>query len=125
MAVSNNPNLISKMSRLAMHGLSKDALSRFHKASKKPYEVIDIGYKMNMTDIQSSIGLVQLSRIKEMRQKRKQIWDFYNENLMNTSLLLPSLPKTNGDVHALHLYSISLPENINRDEFVWKASNDG
>ena len=124
MAVSNNPNLISKMSRLAMHGLSKDALSRFHKASKKPYEVIDIGYKMNMTDIQSSIGLVQLSRIKEMRQKRMQIWDYYNENLKDTSLILPSLPKTNRDVHALHLYSISLPENINRDEFVWKASKD-
>ena len=79
---------------------------------------------MNMTDIQSSIGLVQLSRIKEMRKKRMEIWDFYNENLKNTPLILPTLPKNKNDTHARHLYSVGLPENINRDEFVWKAGEE-
>ena len=124
MAISKNQSLISRMSILAMHGLSKDAWRRFDNSSKKSYDVIDIGYKMNMTDIQSSIGLVQLSRIEEMRKKRIEIWDFYNENLKNTPLLLPTLPKNNKDIHARHLYSIGLPENINRDEFVWKASEE-
>ena len=124
MAISKNQNLISKMSTLAMHGLSKDAWRRFDSSSKKSYDVVDIGYKMNMTDIQSSIGLIQLSRIEEMRNKRIKIWDFYNENLKDTSLSLPSLPKENESIHALHLYSIGLPKNINRDEFVWKSGKD-
>ncbi len=124
MAISKNKNLISKMSTLALHGLSKDAWKRFDTSSKKSYDVIDIGYKMNMTDIQASIGLAQLSRIEEMRNKRIEIWNYYNENLKNTSLTLPSLPNAKTDFHALHLYTICLPEDINRDEFVWKASND-
>ena len=124
MAISNNHNLISRMSSLALHGLSKDAWQRYENASKKSYDVKEIGYKMNMTDIQSSIGLVQLSRIKEMQIKRRQIWDYYNENLKNTSISLPILPKSEGDKHALHLYSIALPEEINRDEFIWKAVNN-
>ena len=59
-----------------------------------------------------------------MRNKRIKIWDYYNESLKNTSLLLPSLPKKEANIHALHLYSVGLPENINRDEFVWKAGKD-
>ena len=58
---------------------------------KKSYDVIEIGHKMNMTDIQASIGIAQLSRIEEMKMRRKEIWEFYNENLKETSLLLPKL----------------------------------
>ena len=47
--------------------------------------------KMNMTDIQASIGIAQLSRIGEMKMRRKEIWEFYSENLKGTSLLLPKL----------------------------------
>ena len=78
---------------------------------------------MNMTDIQASIGIAQLSRIEEMKMRRKEIWEFYSENLKGT-LLLPKLDEREGNVHALHLYSVGLPNYINRDEFVWKASND-
>ena len=124
MAISNNQELISKMSVLGLHGLSKDAWKRFEKSQKKSYDVIEIGHKMNMTDIQASIGIAQLSRIGEMKMRRKEIWEFYSENLKGTSLLLPKLDERKGNVHALHLYSVGLPKYMNRDEFVWKASND-
>ena len=92
MAISNHKNLISNMSCLGLHGLSRDAWKRFSESQRKSYDVEKIGYKMNMTDIQASLGNVQLSRINEMRERRKQIWDFYSKNLKETSLELPNLP---------------------------------
>lgn len=124
MAISNKKELISKMSLLGLHGLSKDAWKRFESAQKKSYDVIDFGHKMNMTDIQASIGIVQLERIKEMRKRRQEIWNFYYDNLIDTCLSLPEIPNKQGNKHALHLFSVALPNKIDRDEFVWKASRD-
>ena len=71
----------SKIKLLGLHGLSRDAWRRFESVTKRAYDVIDFGYKMNITDLQSSIGIVQLQRLEEMRQRRKEIWKFYLENL--------------------------------------------
>ena len=67
MAISNQNEIITKMALLGLHGLSRDAWKRFEiSESKNSYDVIDIGYKMNMTDTLASIGIAQLLRINEM-----------------------------------------------------------
>lgn len=124
MAISNSESLINKISTLGLHGLSRDAWKRFSSGSKKQYDVIENGYKMNLTDLQSSIGLIQLRRINEMREIRKKLWATYSESLKNTNLELPELPGDKSSIHALHLYTCGLPKNINRDEFIWRASKD-
>ena len=124
MAISNHENLISNMSCLGLHGLSRDAWKRFSESQRKSYDVEKIGYKMNMTDIQASLGNVQLSRINEMRERRKQIWDFYSKSLKETSLELPNLPSDNSSLHAMHLYAVGLPKVIDKDEFIWKANKE-
>ena len=124
MAISNHESLISKVRMLGLHGLSRDAWKRFESSNRKSYDVVDIGYKMNLTDIQSAIGIVQLRRLGEMRKRRKEIWNFYDENLQKYNLELPNLPKDKGSEHALHLYTVGLPPSIDRDEFVWKASHE-
>ena len=124
MAISSHENLISNMTTLGLHGLSRDAWKRFSESQRKSYDVVKIGYKMNMTDIQASIGDVQLSRVNEMRERRKQIWDFYTSNLKDSSLELPSLPSDNSSIHAMHLYTIGLPKGVCKDEFIWKANNE-
>ncbi len=124
MAISNSQKFISEMSNLGLHGLSRDAWKRFESSAKKSYDVTKIGYKMNLTDIQAAIGIVQLSRINDMRERRKEIWDYYNKELQNTSLSLPYNCESKDNVHAMHLYTVGLPSYINRDELVWKASNE-
>ena len=44
-----------------------------------------------------------------MRKRRKEIWKFYSENLIETPLLLPKLDDSEGNVHSLHLFCIGLP----------------
>ena len=124
MAISKHQSLISKISTLRLHGLSRDAWRRFESSQRKQYDVIDIGYKFNLTDIQASIGLIQLSRLEEMQKRRTDIWEYYTNELTNLDLQLPVLPCDPDSFHAKHLFSIGLPSYINRDEFIWKASQE-
>ena len=122
MAISNREVLINKMATLGLHGMSRDAWKRFAESQRSSYDVIDIGYKMNLTDLQSAIGLIQLERIDEMYTRRKELWEFYNNNLIDLNVELPTLPSpASGDIHALHLYTIGLPSNVDRDQFVWEC----
>ena len=63
----------------SLHGQTKDALSKT-KAGNWQYDVIEAGYKFNMTDIQAAMGMVELERYdSDMLVKRKQIFDMYGE----------------------------------------------
>lgn len=65
----------------SLHGQTKDALSKTQAGNWK-YDIIEPGYKFNMTDIQASMGLVELARYNDdMLVKRKQIFDAYSKRL--------------------------------------------
>ena len=122
--ISKHQGILDDIALLRLHGLSRDAWRRFEQSSRQQYDVTKIGYKMNLTDLQSAIGRCQLSRIEEMYTHREMLWNNYNENLQGLGLELPSLPSDPLSRHARHLYAIGLPHDINRDEFVWRASNE-
>lgn len=85
----------------AMEWLEK---ARWHGRKGGGYEYsIDFpGWKMNMTDVQAVIALVQLTKLDDMNAKRRVIVDYYNREL-------------NEDCQSLHLYTI-LTEH--RDNFI-------
>jgi len=124
MAITRHEHLASKISNLSLHGLSKDAWRRFAESSRRSYDVTAIGYKMNMTDIQASLGISQLQKIDTMQSRREKIWHFYNERLLALGLEPPSIPQDCEVTHARHLYTIGLPKGISRDEFVWRAHQE-
>ncbi len=60
-----------------LHGQNKDALAKMQKGNWK-YDIIEAGYKCNMTDLCAAIGLVELARYdNDMLVKRKMICDTY------------------------------------------------
>ena len=62
---------------MRLHGLSKDAWKRYLPASVpkrtkfEHYDVVEIGLKYNMIDLNAAIGLVQLSKIEKSWKSRK------------------------------------------------------
>jgi dTDP-4-amino-4,6-dideoxygalactose transaminase len=64
----------------SLHGQNKDALSK-SKPGSWEYDILIPGFKCNMTDIASSIGLIQLERHDSLLAKRKILFDHYYENL--------------------------------------------
>jgi len=104
----DNQALYQYLCIYSLHGQSKDALAKMQKGAWR-YDVIEAGYKANMTDIQASIGLVELARYdNDMLVKRRQVCEFYNQHLGKYDwAILP--PLTDGDkVTSYHAYLLRI-----------------
>lgn len=87
-----------------LHGISSDAWKRYQKDSSGIYQVEFPGWKYNLTDMQSAMGIVQLKKLDSMNEKRRKIVRRYNDRL-----------EQNLDRQANHLYPILVN---NRKEFM-------
>ena len=119
MLVSKDEALISRAKIMRLHGINRDAFDRY--TSSKPswyYEVIEAGFKYNMTDISAALGIHQLKRLPSFLKKRQELANYYFDLLKDLPITLPPLPKAEGDIHAWHLFPILLDENILRDKFI-------
>ena len=77
----DNTEIYNQLNTLSLHGQNKDALAKSRKGSWE-YDVIDAGFKCNMTDILASIGLVQFDRYEsDTLPKRKEIFELYSKEL--------------------------------------------
>jgi dTDP-4-amino-4,6-dideoxygalactose transaminase len=109
-----------KIKILALHGMTADAWKRFGDEGYKHYQVVYPGFKYNMVDIQAALGIHQLKRVDKNLQRRKKIWQKYNESFAGLNLTLPPDPAPEIK-HAYHLYTILIDKDkvgISRDEFL-------
>jgi dTDP-4-amino-4,6-dideoxygalactose transaminase len=120
MVVCKDEKQSSKIKTMALHGLSKDAWSRFSDIGYKHYSVTVAGFKYNMTDIQAAMGIQQLNKIKKCWERRQEIWKQYNEAFSELPVTLPA--ELDSDIkHAFHLFTLLIDKKrtgISRDEFI-------
>lgn len=64
----------------SLHGQNKDALTK-NRCGGWEYDIVQLGYKCNMTDIMASIGLAQLKRYELMLNRRHEIIAMYDAAL--------------------------------------------
>ncbi|MDB6121279.1 MAG: DegT/DnrJ/EryC1/StrS aminotransferase [Pedosphaera sp.] len=107
MACTNRIDYADRMRTMSLHGISKDAWKRFTSEGSWYYEIIAPGFKYNLTDIASGIGLHQLRKADLLRHQRMQLANRYAELLGAVDeLILPTEhPNRN---HSWHLYVIRL-----------------
>jgi dTDP-4-amino-4,6-dideoxygalactose transaminase len=115
MLVTDNGELDEHARILSLHGMSKDAYKRFSESGYKHYGVEYAGFKYNMTDMQASLGIHQLGRLASNWERRKEIWNRYNEAFRDLPCITPA-PVEEGTKHAFHLYTLLLrPERLRVD----------
>ncbi|WP_416049405.1 DegT/DnrJ/EryC1/StrS family aminotransferase [Cupriavidus basilensis] len=110
MVVTRDPEIAKRAKIMRLHGISRDAFDRF--VSTAPswyYEIVAPGFKYNMTDVASAIGIHQLKKANAFHQRRAAIAARYDEALADLPLILPPHAQT-GDIHSWHLYVIQLAE---------------
>ena len=106
MAVTSREDWAARIRRLSLHGLSEAAWSRYGKGGWWEYDVTELGYKYNLTDIQAALALTQIGRAEEMRSRREAIARRYSEALRAFPAI--RVPETAPGVrHAWHLYQIA------------------
>ena len=97
---------------LRQHGLQANAWLRFSdpRVSLGGAIVQQIGYKMNMTDMQAALGLAQLKRFGGMQDKRLEIVETYL-GLIEDLPLKPQF-EIDSSNHARHLFTVLLPDSF-------------
>lgn len=123
--VTNDEKIYNKASSLALHGISKDAWKRYTKVGTWKYDVKEIGFKYNMTDVQAAVGLAQLKRINSFKKKRDNIFNFYKKELEK----IKEVRILEGNKHSdpfRHLCVLKINSwMITRDDFVEEMKNRG
>lgn len=126
-AIAVQDTALAEKLRLTSHqGLQSDAWKRFtHPMAALTPAITEIGYKMNLTDLQACIGRVQLKRQPEFHAKRLRVASTYMEHLSTSSAFgsqrLRFQSAITAPSHARHLFVLRLPVqslNIDRNAFL-------
>ncbi|MBG6038172.1 UDP-4-amino-4-deoxy-L-arabinose aminotransferase [Proteus cibarius] len=122
LVVTDNDELANRVRCLKFHGLGVDAFDRQVQGRKPQAEVVEPGYKYNLSDIHAAIAVVQLGRLDEMNAKRAELVALYREKLKDSPLEMLSVPEYS-HLHANHLFMVRVDKNvcgIDRDTFMEK-----
>lgn len=111
MILTKDKELAEEARVLSAQGLSLGAWSRYGEGPIKKYSVEKVGVKGNLPDVLAAIGLVQLKRWPEMKEKRKKVFKIYEKAF-----------GTKGPGHSTHFYALRIK---NRDEVREKLHNKG
>ena len=100
--------LYKYLNTMSLHGQSKDALAK-SKIGNWRYDVVESGFKGNMTDIQASLGLVSLKKYDdENLKRRKEIFQMYYEGLKSYDWAQLPLYKDKNKESSYHLFLIRI-----------------
>ncbi len=126
MIVTNNEKITEHIKMMRLHGIDRDVWDRYKTVGKKwYYEVKSPGFKYNLTDIASAIGIEQLKKADLFNQRRKEIASMYKKAFSGYDFI--TLPPES-ESHCWHLFMIRVSEKklrITRDEFIQNLINKG
>ena len=110
--------LAEKVASLRNHGLDSNAWNRYAKEGQPFYTVTEPGFKYPFTDLQASLGLGQLRRLREFNEKRTRLAALYEKLFARVPEV--ETPTVRPEVESnWHLYVIRLREaGISRDAFI-------
>jgi len=109
MLLMRNEEHLDRARVLANHGMTANAWDRLNSA-RSGYQVVSGGYKYNMTDMEASLGVVQLASVEDRWRRRAHIWNMYHSLLGELPVQLPKLPSKENQM-AYHLFSLVIDED--------------
>ena len=127
MITTADPDLAERYRRLSLHGIDKSGWRRYEFGGSWHYEVSEMGYKYNLTDVASAIGLTQLEKLDDLDRRRHELAEAYTRQLDGLEGL--GLPRSAADRrHAWHLYIVDVDSEacgVSRDDFVERLTKRG
>ena len=127
MVITNSKKIDQYIRQSRNHGITKNLSQRFSKNVKPwDYDVIESGFNYRLDEIRSALGLSQLRRIEQINLHRKEISQYYNDNLSYVrGIELPNM--ANDKSHSYHLYIIKVTKEykMSRDKLFNKFRRAG
>jgi len=121
----DNEAIYNKLCITTLHGQNKDALAKTIKGNWK-YDIVEAGYKCNMTDLTAAIGLIELDRYEnDTLVKRKHIIDLYQQLFKNDKRFQLPVFETENKKSSFHLYPLRINQitEAQRDQIIQEIFN--
>jgi dTDP-4-amino-4,6-dideoxygalactose transaminase len=120
MITTNNSEAGERIRLMRLHGIERDAWKRYRGDGSWHYEVLEAGFKYNLTDFQSAIGLVQLAKCDAMRQARDRIAQLYSNAFSSyEELVIPAVHPDRSTSWHLYILRLRLDRlNVERNGFI-------
>jgi dTDP-4-amino-4,6-dideoxygalactose transaminase len=123
MVVCRDAALMKRIRTMALHGIDRDAYTRYAASGSHYYEIVAAGYKYNLTDIAAALGLAQLRRADEFHQARAAIAARYTAGLAGIAGV--SLLRQHADrCNAWHLFAVRIGDGA-RDRVIEALRTNG
>jgi UDP-4-amino-4,6-dideoxy-N-acetyl-beta-L-altrosamine transaminase len=103
MITTNSKEIYDKIKLLRTHGITKENMTENHGGWY--YEMQELGYNYRLTEIQSALGITQLTKNNESVLKRNEIANNY-KNAFEGKIKFQSLPDNSYNAH--HLFIIEV-----------------
>ena len=129
--VTRHAHVADRARRLRNHGVSKAATER-HGKSYQHWDLVELGYKANLTDLDAALLRVQLPKVDEKRDRREAIVRRYESMLREALGDRVNVPSKNGVPFLVerrgksthHLFTIQPPAAL-RDDMLGKLGEKG
>ena len=104
----DNEAIYGKLCITSLHGQNKDALAKTQKGNWR-YDIVEAGYKCNMTDISAAIGLIELERYNnDTLKKRRYIFDCYAKAFSKFEWAQLPVYENTDKTSSYHLYPLRI-----------------
>ena len=127
MVTTENEEVADRVRTMSLHGLSRQAWSRYSAGGSWKYDILAPGFKYNLSDIAAALGVVQLRRADEMAARRREIAETYTRAFSELSALeCPTVPEDADSSWHLYVLRLHLEQIVvGRDEFIDKLAMEG
>lgn len=125
MVTTNNFNIQKKIKQIRNHGMERKKTGKLNYNWK--YKIVYPGFNYRLSDVNSSLGSSQLSRLDKLIKKRVKVALLY-KNKLNDYFKYIKLPEVNIAKTASHLFIVNFKLKnlkINRDEIIKELYNQG
>ncbi|NKI32010.1 DegT/DnrJ/EryC1/StrS family aminotransferase [Croceivirga thetidis] len=122
----NNEDLYAEMRRMSLNCQTKDALSK-SKAGGWRYDIVGLGLKINMPDINAALGLGQMRIYDELLEKRKYVFNRYVDFFSKFEWAIIPPHKDETRESSYHIFSLRIADfgEEQRDAVITDAANNG
>lgn len=103
----DNAELYKELRQMSLNCQTKDAFSK-SKAGGWRYDIVDLGMKINMADVNAAIGLAQMRVYPDLISNRKRIFNAYNDSFSQESWAMVPPAILGGKESSYHLYALRI-----------------
>ena len=113
MITTADDTLAEKIAVASLHGMNKDAWKRYDTTGSWFYEIHELGFKYNLSDVHAAIGLAQLRRADQLMHRRSEIAKRYSHAFRGCDAFQVPYAES-GIEHPWHLYVLRMKPDLLR-----------